>query len=145
MRTHYDWALRMQRNLLISRVKTRAIVSVLALLNNKFECIICVLYNDYHEPINKISFNRPNFPFLSLLSDTLVALDGTIPFDRAWFGYCPSGRIPCDNYGIPNVQLNWRHAQRCRTFPDSKSLKTDANSRAKTEIICLLLKSHEHR
>ena len=55
------------------------------------------------------------------------------PFDRAWFGYCPSGRIPCDDYGIPNVQLNWRHAQGCRTFPDSKSLKKDANSRTKTE------------
>ena len=28
------------------------------------------------------------------------------PFDRAWFGCCPSGRIPCDDYGIPMCSSN---------------------------------------
>ena len=52
------------------------------------------------------------------------------PFNRAWFGCCPSGRIPSDDYGIPTCSSNdvtcsaehW-------AYPSSKSLKTDANSR----------------
>ena len=39
IRTHHDWPTQMHENLLISRVKTRAIASVLTPLINKFECI----------------------------------------------------------------------------------------------------------
>ena len=51
------------------------------------------------------------------------------PFDRVWFGCCHSGRGLWNSHG----QFEWHHAQRCRTFPGSKLLKTDANSRTKTE------------
>ena len=27
-------------------------------------------------------------------------------FDRAWFGCCPSGCIPCDDHGIPTCSSN---------------------------------------
>ena len=51
------------------------------------------------------------------------------PFNRAWFGCCPSGRIPSDDYGIPacssnDVTCSAEHW----AYPSSKSLKTDANS-----------------
>ena len=39
IRTHHDWPSQMHENLLISRVKTQAIASVLMPLINKFECI----------------------------------------------------------------------------------------------------------
>ena len=51
------------------------------------------------------------------------------PFDCAWFGCCPSGRIPSDDYGIPMCSSNdvTRSAEYW-AYPSSKSLKTDANS-----------------
>ena len=50
------------------------------------------------------------------------------PFRRAWFGCCPSGRIPCNDYGIPTCSSNDVACRRFLAYPSSKSLKTDANS-----------------
>ena len=51
IRTHHDWPLQMYENLLISRVKTRAIASVLTPGGGMRDG--CVLYNDYHKNIEK--------------------------------------------------------------------------------------------
>ena len=82
--THHDWPSQMHANLLISRVKTRAIASVLTPLINKFECICegYVMGVYYIMIIIKISkktyFNGQNFPFPSLSDNTLAERDGTI-------------------------------------------------------------------
>ena len=95
----------------------------------------CVLYNDYHQNIEKTYFNRPNFPFPSLSSNTLVERDGTI-----WSCCCPNGHIPSDDYGIPTCSLNdFTRSAEHWAYPRSKSLKTDANSCTKQRE-CLLFK-----
>ena len=51
------------------------------------------------------------------------------PFDCAWFGCCPCGRIPSDDYGIPTCSSNdVTRSTEHLVYPGSKSLKTDANS-----------------
>ena len=60
IRTHHDWPSQMHSNVLISRVKTRAIASVMTPLINKFECI-CeghVMGVHYIMIIIKISIKR---------------------------------------------------------------------------------------
>ena len=89
----------------------------------------CVLYNDYHQNIEKKYFNRPNFPFPSLSNNTMAEADGTEPFDRAWFGCCPSRRIPSDDNGIPTCSLNDVTRSAALGSPKQQVVEnTDANS-----------------
>ena len=106
----------------------------------------CVSYNDYHQSIETTYFNRLNFPFPPLSNNTLAALDGIIWC--AWFGCCPSGRIPSDDYGIPTCNSidvtrsavglsqaanRWKqmrtHAPKRREFLPFKILPTQISSR----------------
>ena len=136
IRTHHDWPSQMHENLLISRAKTRAIVSVLTPLINKIECIceghawwvciICVLNNEYHQNIKKHILIDQIFHFRRC--QVILWQKVMEPFDSAWFGCCPWGHIPSDDYGIPTCSSNdiTRSAEH-RAYPSSKSLTTDAN------------------
>ena len=81
--------------------------------------------------IIKISKKRISIDRIFLLRRCQVILwwNEMEPCDLAWFGCCPSGRIPSDDYGIPTCISNdvTRSAEHW-AYPSSKSLKTDANS-----------------
>ena len=123
----------MHNDLLISRVKTRAIESVLTPPMNKFECIRAGHGVYYIMIIIKISTKRITIDRIFHFRRCQVILwrNEMEPFDHAWFGCCPSGRIPSDDYGIriPTCSPNdvMRSAEHW-AYPSSKSLKTDANS-----------------
>ena len=114
IRTHHDGPSQMHENLLLSRVKSQAMASVLAPLIKTFSCICeghadydgCVLYNDYHQNIEKN--NRILIGRICHFRRCQIILwrNEMEPFDRAWFGCCPSGHIPSDGYGIPTCNSN---------------------------------------
>ena len=110
IQTHHDWPSQIRENLLISRVKTQVIASVLMLPINKFECIcegharwVCIIMiiikiSKKHILIGQI--------FHFYCCQIILWQNGMEPFDCAWFGCCPSGRIPSDDYGIPMCNSN---------------------------------------
>ena len=118
--------------ILISRVKTRAIASFDA-TNQQIWVNLwgpCVLGVYYIMIIIKISKKRILIGRIFHFRRCQIILwrDEMEPFDRAWFGCCPSGRIPSDDYEIPTCSSNdvTRSAEHW-AYPSSKSLKTDAN------------------
>ena len=118
IRTHHDWPSQMDEHVLISRVKTRALASVSTPLIKSLSAFVramrdgCVLY-DYHQNIEKILILIDRI-FHFRRCQVILWQNQMEPFDCAWFGCCPSGRIPSDDYGIPtcNWRAKWRQAQR---------------------------------
>ena len=110
IQTHHDCPSQMYENLLIYRVKRLAIASVLTPLINKFECIceahvwwVCITKWSSSKYRKNILICRI-FHFCGW--QIILWWHSMEPFDCAWFGCCPSGRIPSDVYGIPTCNSN---------------------------------------
>ena len=94
------------------------IVSVLTLLINKFEYIcdcqawwVGIMYwfsSKYHWMCFEISKNHIliNWIFHFRHCQIMLWQHLMVPFDHAWFGYCPSRRICSNDYGIPTCNSN---------------------------------------
>ena len=61
----------------------------------------CVLYNDNHQNIEKRILIDRIFHFRRC--QVILWRNEMEPFDRVWFGCCPSGRILSGDYGIPTT------------------------------------------
>ena len=110
IQAHHDYPSQMYENLLIYRVKRLAIASVLTPLINKFECIceghvwwVCITKWSSSKYRKNILICRI-FHFCGW--QIILWWHSMEPFDCAWFGCCPSGRIPSDDYGIPTCNSN---------------------------------------
>ena len=55
------------------------------------------------------------------------------PFDRAWFGCCPSVRIPSDDYGIPQRSSNDATHRAALGFPKQLVVENRCELLHKTE------------
>ena len=54
-------------------------------------------------------------------------------FDRAWFGCCPSGRIPSDDYGIPTCSSNDVTCSSALGLPNQQVVENKCELMHKTE------------
>ena len=87
----------------------------------------CVLYNYYHQNVEKRILSDRNFHFRRC--QVILWRNEMERFDRAWFGCCHRGRIPSDDYGIPTCSSNdVTGSAEHWAYPSSKSLKTNASS-----------------
>ena len=86
---------------LINRVKTPAISRVLTPLINTFWC---VLYMITIKMLQRFVLIARIFYFRRC--QLILWQQSMEPFDRAWFGCCPRGHIPSDDYGVPTRNSN---------------------------------------
>ena len=64
------------------------------------------------------------------------------PFDRAWFGCCPSGRIPSDNYGNPTCSSNDVTRSAALGLPKQQVVENQMRTHAQNGDNARLLKPH---